>query len=495
MNDENRELEVFDSAAVSADSPQNGLGIPSESLPEEANADLPDKRDVFWETPPEIDSWYNPPLPIGGMEPHSEKLLAEMRESIEKFGLPAHAIDLLWQYRVGAESAQRELQRVYEQTENYLHNLSDREHALAEELKTTREAYVKSFAKAGLAWPHEPPPHTKQQTQDLHAPLIVGHEFTPAQVEEALMHDVPTEEEMAGAHGIEPTSTKMSLLARVALWVLELFAPLASGLLLGLNAGVITGLLDLTDLKRGDRLWLLATAAIIGFCIEKLLGETHYNLFASLSRRLEPAPTASSQPAIARHRSVGVLIPLFLMLGVVDIAVIAVDALGLRMLHSQHIRDQQFIGVATDSLLPMYVYFLIGTIISMPYLLYKSMKGWKESEIRLRESTLFHLQRAHLEKRRAEAPVQEAFALAQRSVDLNQELHRLRQAIDAIRKLRDAARVAATGEANRFQRYWDSLVQTLEPPRESNSKNRKAKPADQEPRPSFLSRILGAFRR
>jgi hypothetical protein len=456
------------------------------------------KHAHFWQEPPEEDTWFVPPQPHGQNRLQVEKHLLEMRAMMEQHNLPAHAIDLLWKYHTGADIAQRELRLVYEETGEELSKLHQEYRTKRDEWRKAREDFVAAFSASRLSWYHEPAIKGKNEPgtpQALSAPT--GNDgVSLMHIEDALRHNTPTPQEICGQDGIEPVSTEMRWYHRLYHLLMETFAPLAAGFLLGLNISIITGLLELSDLKRGDRLWLFMIAGIIGLCVEKLLGESHYNLFGSLSRRIEPRQQAHPDKIpFPYHRStllVGVLLSL---LFIVDIATLTVDALGLRMLHLQNIADQKFLNVQADTLLPMYVYLIIGTIVSMPYLFYKAIKGWKDSESKLRESAIIAAQRAYMENKRGEPDVQNAFRLAQRAHDLQSDLQEIQGRISLLRTTRDAARTAATGETGRFHQYWDILLGCIETLQEPGSKRNPRSTAPREQRPSLLSRILGLFGR
>lgn len=455
------------------------------------------KHAQFWQKPPEEDTWFSPPQPHGQNREVIERQLAAMQDLIAQRNLPAHAVDLLWKYHTGADISERELRQVHEETSRELSELHRQYRAKRDEWRKTREEFVAAFASSGLSWYHEPvkgknDPGTPQA---LAAPTS-DDGVNLMHIEDALSHNTPTPQEICGQHGIEPVSTETRWHQRLYYLLMETFAPLAAGFLLGLNISVITGLLELSDLKRGDRMWLFAIAGFIGLCVEKLLGESHYNLFGSLSRRIEPKEQVHpDRVPFPFHRS-GVLIGVMLfLLFIVDIATLTVDALGLRMLHAQNIADQRFLNVHVDSLLPMYVYLIIGTIVSMPYLFYKAIRGWKDSEAKLRESAILAKQREYLDRKRLEPGVQNAFRLAQKAHDLQSDLQEIQGNISLLRATRDAARTAATGETSKFHQYWDTLLVYIEPLPEPEKKRNRQTGSHREQRPSLLSRFLGLFGR
>jgi len=456
------------------------------------------KHAQFWQKPPEEDTWFAPPQPHGQNRDVIEKQLAAMRDMLDRHNLPAHAIDLLLKYHTGADISKRELQQVYEETGIELSELNQEYRNKRDEWRKTREEFVAAFASSGLAWYHEP----VKGKQDPGTPQALA---APASddgvnlmhIEDALSHNMPTPQEICGQYGIEPLTTETRWYHRLYNFLMETFAPLAAGFLLGLNISVITGLLELSDLKRGGQIWLFMIVGVIGLCVEKLLGEAQYHLFGSLSRRVEPQqPVHPDKTPFPRHRSSWLIGIMVFLLFIVSIATLTVDALGLRMLHAQNITDQKFYNVQVDLLLPMYVYLLIGTIVSMPYLFYKAVKGWKDSEAKLRESVIFAAQREYLEKKRLEPGVQSAFRLAQRAHDLQSDLQELHHKINLLRNTRDAARTAATGETGRFHQHWDRLLAYIEPLQEPDKKrNRQGGNAEREQRPTLLSRILRLFGR
>ena len=129
--------------------------------------------------------------------------------------------------------------------------------------------------------------------------------------------------------------------------------------------------------------------------------------------------------------------------------------------------------------LPLIVYLVIGTLISGPYLAYKTARGWGENETHLREAWLTHRQRVWLDERRAQPDVQMAFHHAYTVEQIESNLARTRwqlqnleeqrtRALNAelpptLQTRRREARAAAVGEAARLQQSIEELIDVHEP--------------------------------
>ena len=165
-------------------------------------------------------------------------------------------------------------------------------------------------------------------------------------------------------------------------------------------------------------------------------------------------------------------------------AEVIAEANGIRELHRQQIaRRERFRSlestVPREREQPMLVYLIIGTLISGPYLCYKSAKSWGESELHLREAWLLHQQRHWLDDRRSREETRRAFQLACEVEQLENNLFSIRNDLKkeearraalqnpepdkAMQSRRKEARAAAVGEALRLQNIIEEIVEAAEP--------------------------------
>ena len=157
---------------------------------------------------------------------------------------------------------------------------------------------------------------------------------------------------------------------------------------------------------------------------------------------------------------------------------------GIRELHRQQLaRRERFrnpnSSIAREEELNILLYMIIGTLISGPYLVYKSTKSWGESDIQLREAWLLHQQRKWLDERRARPETGKAFELACTVEQLENSLYDIKIQLKRMQERRESlhnpepdratqirrkeARAAAVGEALRLQTMVEEIVDTTEP--------------------------------
>jgi hypothetical protein len=478
---------------------------------------------LFWSAPlstQEELNWFVPPLP------HHEDHHAQHEEMLQQFGglmdkQPKRAWLLKWNYRTraaatGAElqdverEAQAQLARLREQSErdvqrldNKIGFLRDSQQTLEGELIEAKKSFAECAARAGLNCTAEDPPeparHTRQSwlrrapepEPDPDGELIGLTDIGPHRVEEALEDAKPTLQEMAGEYGVGPVGHK-DFLSTLLSFFMQFLAPLVSGLMLALCLGTLVGILDIDTLQRADGAPKLALSAALGFVIVYLMGELYQSAVGSLARSLESREQQEDYHGvlIPRHRgNLGLAVALVAVALVLGCAEITAEGLGIRQLHEQQLsRQMRLSGAggagnpsgAPTSELPLIVFLVIGTLISGPYLAYKTARGWNEGEMHLREAWLTHRQRVWLEERRANPDVQQAFHRAYVVQHLESSLQKLHQQLIAAEKARDAAlqvelhptlqarrqaaRGAAVGEAARLQQMLEDIVDTTEPP-------------------------------
>jgi hypothetical protein len=450
-----------DSGRVPAE--PNGQRSPDPAVP----AGGPSPLTYWWNPPSRELVWQLPLLPLqdglpGAVPP--EELLAALEGEV-----PAQRLKfwlLLWRYHTRARAALSELLAIEREARAKLEErgrellrqqgqfqaLERQREALSAEAQAARTAFGAAAAAAGLAC-----------------------EARPEAVERDFYDRVmPTLNELAGEHGMGPVHETgpqwPPWLRQLLVGPLRVLAPVVAGLILALTMGTLIGLLSVVDLQRGDRLRQLLLAGLLGFVIVYLLGELVSYAAQLLARSREPVSAAAPR----LRGSFGLAIAVFSAAAVLGAAEVATEALGIRELHRQYLVEARRLGnTALDTpLLSTWVYVLIGTLISGPYLVYKAVSAWNEHEARHREAWLLHLQSGWVDRRRAAPEFQAAIAAAQRAQQLEQELARLDAQLDPLReqlergpalddalKARlDRAREAAVGERGHLDLFLEELI-------------------------------------
>ncbi len=437
--------------------------------------------------------WYNPPLPT------SQRRRDELGTMVSSFiGLLGERSPrgwfLLWTYQSRAAAAQEEAERLEQESRAFLTAETERARTERRDLdaeitrltgerariETTLEAQQERFAeitgRAGLI--PEAGPVTVQG------------------VETALQKQTPSLERVAGFHGVSPAHHDSGIGRMLSTGIFGVLAPLVSGFMLALCLGTLVGLVDLKALKRPElRLsdyFPFILSALLGFVIVYLMGELYYTAIHALTRALEEREEGKRPGALeereegkrpgalpSRYRAaLGVAMVLLVGAVVLGCSEIAAEAMGLRALHLTRIADLEIRGV-TEHELPMFLYTLIGLLISGPYLLYKSARAWNHHDLNLRHAWLLHQQEEWNRDRRGQEAVQASFHQARvleqtmarlELVKTHEEAARSRRtelnsvALSPEMRVRlDEARGAAVGEAARLHQMIEQLVDTHEP--------------------------------
>ncbi len=425
--------------------------------------------------------WYNPPLPT------SQRRREELDAMVSSFaGLLGDRSPrgwfLLWTYQARAAAAQEEAERLEQESRTFLKTETERAEAERkgleteiarligerEKLETTLEAHQEHFAeitgRAGLI--PEAGPVTVQS------------------VESGLQKEMPSLERVAGHHGVSPAHPETGIVKMISAGLFGFVAPLVSGFMLALCLGTLVGLADMKALKRPElRLsdyFPFIVAALLGFVIVYLMGELYYTTIHALTRALEERDATKRLGSLpSRYRAaLGVAVLLLVGAVVLGCSEVAAEAMGLRALHLTRIADLDIRGI-TEHELPMYLYVLIGLLISGPYLLYKSAKAWNHHDLNLRHAWLLHQQEEWVRDRRGQEAVQAAFHRARVLEQTTARLDLVKTHEEAARSRRtelntvalspemrmrlDEARGAAVGEAARLHQMIEQLVDTHEP--------------------------------
>jgi hypothetical protein len=463
----------------------------------------------FWLEPLPPRTYIEPPFYPNDHAPMTEQAVRDKQQLLRSMGYEAEAIDLEFKFRTLVQAPGDEFERLRSELWPRFQQRQQIREALEAQMKQAQQeweqkcnAFIEQMARARLPLPQT----VKRRHPSIEEPIPA----TPRLVEQALTHDFATHEEICGQHGVIPTREKAgwwAIFSQVGQWLMELLAPLAAGLILGVNIAVITGFLRLEDFRQGRQLWLVALAAIIGFFIEKLVGVVCHHLTSSLAQSSErPVETSEASP-FPRLRATPILTVFSLLVLLLAAAVVTVDALGLRMLHEQAVQQAKLLGTEVAEILPFWVYVIAGCVISLPYLIYKAMLGWRQSEIQQREARIAYLRWKHVEQRRSEPEVQAAFRLAQEVVGIQERYKWLQEQLAEIKEQDEAdkqriisARTQATGCQIEYKQYWDLLQAWLRAQRDGVLLGRPGRAipfnrrAWNEPPDTFLRRLMRLFR-
>lgn len=434
---------------------------PADSANRESLAIAPyQNSSPFWQVPPEKGTYTD--APYGALELQLlERQVQAACEYLSSRGYEAERHELLYRLYTHVLPAMREYEQLRHELEPQRAELERHMTQLRQELRQTEERFFQKLSEARLPLPVQEPAKKKRK-KATPEPL----QASPELAERALHSAFARPEEICGEQGIAPPySYKQDIFTKLApagTFLMEFFAPLTAGVLLGVNIGVITGFLKLDDLLNLRNLLVVAFAAGVGYIVEKLGGHIYYNLSSSYAQELEKRDAGDSVkpvPSLQRWFPVVFLSPLALLIGV---SMVMVDALGLQMLHEEALRKLQLEGVETGrGLFPFWVYLAVGAIVSLPYLVYKAVRGWREAEIRQREAHIEYLMWQHIEERRKEPAVQEAFVLGNRAVSLRTEIETVQAKLEDLKARLDAARTQAIGLHKQFQDYFQSLLESI----------------------------------
>ncbi|HLI48727.1 MAG TPA: hypothetical protein VKV18_08585 [Chthonomonas sp.] len=451
------------------------------------------KRALFWPSGFAGDMvWHVPPIGLSAEErARQEALLNQLEGHFRDF--PRRFWLLRWNYWTRAVAAteeqlavEDEVQELLEQLkaentkeqerlERQIELLREQETELKMELLQERRRFAESVGQAGLRLPDG---LLKREVASRDGEQRPSAAVEPRKVIEAL-EEIPDLDEIAGEHGVRPEEQK-GFFALLLNLFMQILAPLVAGLLLALCLGTLVGLLDLDTLLRADGLPRLGVAAALGFVIVYLMGEIYHAVVGMLSRSLETNDSAVKVPRLREQTTIAVLCLMGAL--VLGLAEVTAEGMGLRMLHHQQIlREERVQEMRSnqDHEMPLPVYMLIGLLISGPYLLYKSTKGWSEVEDQMRRAWLRHRQRAVMEARAKDPAVQELLQHAYSLEGMEKTLQELKAELadmeqrrlslsmptlpDVVRERRQAARAAAVGEANRLQQALENLIEATEP--------------------------------
>ncbi|MDW8107092.1 MAG: hypothetical protein RMK45_06390 [Armatimonadota bacterium] len=410
---------------------------------------------TFWQLPLEPNVFYESPLLVHQQLADVERVVQHMANYLHHAGYTVEASDLCTRYTHWVKTPAEEFEKLRHEVEPKRAEYTRQLEQVERDIAKAQTEFMQAMARARLPLPVHDGKARRHKATPQPEPIC------PELVERALQKDAPSDDEVCGEQGVAPVSTKGSIWTIVGRWLFEFGAPLFAGLLLGVNLGVITGLLSWETLQRAEALWLVALAAIIGLFVEKLVGETAYMLAASTaaaSEKRDALPNIQPFPTMYSIVRVGLFIGAVVVL---TVAVALVDALGLYTLYKERLQEAQLTGATAAEEFAFWVFLLVGLIVSAPYIVNKAVKGWREPEMRQREARIAYLHRQYLERRRQEPAVQQAFEKAQQVQDLYKERARLQQRIEEIRARLDSARVNCIGNSRKFLTYWDELIEWL----------------------------------
>ncbi len=462
------------------------VNLPASDSPSSATP-VYEPTSPFWQEPPERSLYFPPPYSVGRQLELLCKQVEMIADYLQSRGFEAKRQELIFRLYTDVLPASEEFERLRNELEPQRAQLEKAIQQTQAELMQVEQEVYKKLAEARLPIPTSSRAGRRAQ-QPPRPPAV-----EPEMVEKALSDAFANPEDICGEQGIAPPRERggfLSQFAPVGTFFLELLAPLTAGILLGINLGVITGFLSLSDLLNLKKPLLFGFAVLVGFFVEKMGGIVYYALtssFAQASEKREVGNEVQPIPSLRHGFLFGFLTLLALALGV---GMVTVDALGLRMLHEEAIRNAQVLGAQAGEVLPLWVYFIAGVIISMPYLIYKAVRGWRDTEIRQREARVEYLRWQHVEQRRAEPAVQQAFTLAKRAVELRQQILNLQQEHAFLTQRLDSARTQAIGCHVQFRDYLQQLLNQMDGVYPTNGRHA---PRQQETETTLLKRLLEFF--
>jgi hypothetical protein len=443
----------------------------------------------FWHMPLEPYVFLDTPLLVHSQLSDAERVVMLVESYLRKAGYEVEASELRMRYTHWVKIPATQYEQLRQELEPQRIERQREIHATDKAIEQAQTAFMEAMATARIPLPVPPAP--KRRTKQPPAPEPIS----PLLVERALQADFAHEDEVCGEQGVAPVSSKGNVLVTVGQWLFEFFAPLAAGLLLGVNLGVITGLVTLEVLQRGEALWLVALAAVIGLFVEKLVGNTAYSLMSSAAMASEKRDAIGDTEPFPSMRS-SVRTAFFMaIIALMTVAIATVDALGLHMLYQERQQEAQLTGGTSSEQVPLWVFFIAGLIISAPYIVYKAVKGWREPETRQREARITYLRWKHVDRRREDPAVQQAFAKAQEVANLHQRRETLVAELEHIERRLDAARTECVGSTLKFCDYWDGLVAWLRKEQAPYAHAPRYTPQRRGSNETLLQKLLGLFRR
>ena len=458
-------------------------------LPPSPLIDLYPDAAPFWHLPMEPGVFHETPLIVHSKLSDTERVVLLMESYLRKAGYEVEASDLRFHYTHWVKIPATQ----YEQLR---HELEPRRREILQQIRETNELteraqteFMQAMATARIPLPVASPPKKRAKQPPAPEPI------SPLLVERSLQANFVREDEVCGEQGVAPVSSKGNVFVTVWLRLFEFFAPLAAGLLLGVNLGIITGFVTPAEVRAGQKIELIILAALLGLFVERLIGEVAYSLTSSMAMNSEKRETIDTAEPFPNLRSL--LRTIFfttIILGMV-VAVVAVDGIGLNMLYEESLRKAQLTGRSEGDRVPQWVFFIAGLIISAPYIVYKAVKGWREPETRQREARITYLRWKHVDRRREEPAVQQAFAKAQEVENLRQRRETLIAELEHIERRLDAARTECVGSTQKFCDYWDGLIAWLRKEQAPYAHAPYYATRRRSSNETLLQKLLGLFRR
>jgi hypothetical protein len=461
----------------------DGVFAPSPLIEPYANAA------PFWHLPLEPHVFHETPLIVHSQLTDTERVVLLMESYLRKAGYEVEANELRMRYTHWVKIPATQYEQLRHELEPLRAEYRKQLRATDAAIEQAKTEFMQAMATAKIPMPV--PPASKKHAKQPPPPEPIA----PQLVERALQADFAPEDDVCGEQGVVPVSSRSRLWDTIEYVLLEIGAPIAAGLLLGINLGVITGLLSLEVLQRGEALWLVALAAVIGLFVERLVGNTAYALMASAAMGSEKRDGIEAAEAFPTVRSLWRTAFFMFVVIAMTIAIAVVDALGLHMLYQERLQEAQLEGGGGGEQVPLWVFFIAGLIISAPYIVYKAVKGWREPEIRQREARIAYLRWKHVDRRREEPAVQQAFAKAQEVENLRQRRETLIAELEHIERRLDSARTECIGCTQKFCEYWDGLTAWLRKEHAPYAHAPHYAARRRGSNETLLQKLLGLFRR
>lgn len=279
---------------------------------------------------------------------------------------------------------------------------------------------AEAWAEAGLPWPQVKKVAAQSSDNDQQGKLIVIDVAHPGQVEEALRESELSEEVVCGLQGIVlpvPEKGKTFVVNSFLEWLVAI----AIGILVALSIGTLSGLLNPVSIrsKETGMIWLVPLL-VLGWLIVKFFGDCHHKFVSLSTRQHQTKASADLDNENFTHHTVRFSIIqhnawlhhiIFLALIIANLSLIVFTSTGMYILYEAAngtpVHPIALLGIIT-----------FGLILHLPYVIYRAVCGWLETDHDHRLSAIRAYQRLYIEDRRKGASMPRIFRLAQEVHDL-----------------------------------------------------------------------------
>jgi hypothetical protein len=301
--------------------------------------------------------------------------------------------------------------------------------------------------------------------------LAPPSDLTLTTLNQAIEDQVPTFEAICGEHGVSytpPPSGLPQFFGNIGFSVYTL----TTGTLFAINLALLTGNFDMAR----PSLPIFAAMAVFGSGMLFVLGAAMSNIITAIYDSMVAKKPATGPARLTGFWVFAILIGLTLGVVLGHIGLATVDMFGLRQLAIERIHTQASrAGVSStfDLKIPDLMFYLIGSVITLPSTLYKASTAVKEGYQKRTESWLAHEQdrwlgstRAALAKAMKLIPILEHYTESEKA--MRKEIEDLKQldadpdidkhALTEVSARKSDALVAAA----QFYAAWVRLIESMD---------------------------------